>query len=201
MLSKSHRKQIRRLERKYFESGRARLRLVETQAELSAAMDTLVRLHQRRRHSVGEHGCFASPRFAAFHREAAAQLLDAGCLRLATLAVDEQTIAAEYQVLGDGVVYAYQSGIEPAALAMEPGRLITLATLRRAIAERRRAFDFLRGDEVYKAHWRAQPRSSQDIRVVADTPGARLRHRLRWATRGVKHWLKHRLAADAARAR
>ena len=36
----------------------------------------------------------------------------------------------------------------------EPGRLITLASLQLAIAEHRRAFDFLRGDEAYKAHWR-----------------------------------------------
>ena len=93
-------------------------------------------------------------------------------------------------MLGDGVVYAYQSGIEPTALALEPGRLITLASLQLAIAERRRAFDFLRGDEAYKAHWRAVPRPSEDVTILRDTRGARLRHNLTAAGHNLKSLLR-----------
>jgi CelD/BcsL family acetyltransferase involved in cellulose biosynthesis len=197
-LSKSHRKQIRRLERKYFRTRRARLQVVETAGELVRGWDMLAQLHQRRRQSLGDRGCFASTRFATFHQETARRLLESGNLRLVCLDVDGRTVAAEYQVLGDGVVYAYQSGIDPAALEHEPGRLITLATLKQAVAEGRQAFDFLRGDELYKAHWRAQPRATQDIRVMSNTAGARLRHNLWLAGGNLKSWIKKRL--DLSRA-
>jgi CelD/BcsL family acetyltransferase involved in cellulose biosynthesis len=192
-LSKSHRKQIRRLERHYFQTGRAQLHIARTPGELERGLERLAQLHQRRRESLGERGCFSSTQFAAFHRQTARRLLDSGSLRLVWLTVDGRTVAGEYQVLGDGVVYAYQSGIEPDALEHEPGRLITVATLRMAIAEGRRAFDFLRGDESYKAHWRALPRLTQDIRVVSLARGARLRHNLWLASDHVKSWIKNRL--------
>jgi CelD/BcsL family acetyltransferase involved in cellulose biosynthesis len=193
MLSKSHRKQVRRLERKFFDTGRARLHVVETEHELQYGLEALVCLHQRRWESLGRRGCFSSTRFTNFYAESAARLLRSGNLRLVWLDVDGRTVAAEYQVLGNGVVYAYQSGIEPEALEHEPGRLITLATMRLAIDEGRRAFDFLRGDESYKAHWRAYPRPAQEIRVVADTAGARLRHNLWLAGDNVKSWIKNGL--------
>jgi len=196
-LSKSHRKQIRRLERTYFETSRAVLNVAQTPAALDQGLEVLMRLHQRRRESLGERGRFASPRFAAFHEQAAHRLLSMGSLRLVWLELDGQTVAAEYQVLGDGVVYAYQSGIEPTALEHEPGRLITLGTLRMAIDEGRHAFDFLRGDEAYKAHWRAHPRPTLDIRVVSNTASARLRNQLWSAGAHVKQWLRHNLGAPA----
>ncbi|HEX3725055.1 MAG TPA: GNAT family N-acetyltransferase [Pirellulales bacterium] len=193
MLSKSHRKQIRRLERTYFASGRARLHTVEHGDELARGLELLTRLHQRRRESLGERGCFASPRFAAFHAETAERLLQSGKLRLTWLEVDGQPVAVEYQVLGGEIVYAYQSGIEPSALNHQPGKLITLATLQQALGEGRQAFDFLRGDELYKAHWRAQPRPTRDIHILRNRLSARLRHHLWLAGGNVKNWLKRSL--------
>jgi CelD/BcsL family acetyltransferase involved in cellulose biosynthesis len=70
----------------------------------------------------------------------------------------------------------------------EPGSLITMATLRRAIERGYRAFDFLRGDESYKAHWRAEPAASVELRVAAERPIARLRHRLWLAGSRLKQW-------------
>jgi CelD/BcsL family acetyltransferase involved in cellulose biosynthesis len=200
-LSKSHRKQIRRLERSYFRTNRAQLHVARTPEELERGLEVLIDLHQRRRESLGERGSFSSLQFAAFHRQTARRLLQAGSLRLVWLTVDGRTVAAEYQVLGNGVIYAYQSGIEPAALEHEPGRLITVATLQRAITEKRYAFDFLRGDELYKAHWRAQPRQTQDIRVVSLVRGARLRHRLWLASGNLKSWIKNRLQQSRVIAR
>jgi CelD/BcsL family acetyltransferase involved in cellulose biosynthesis len=116
--------------------------------------------------------------------------LASGNLRLVWLEVDGRPVAVEYQVLGDRSVYAYQSGIDPDALDHEPGRLITMATLKMAIAEGRRAFDFLRGDELYKAHWRATPRATQDIRLIPDARAARLRHQVWLAGSSLKDWLR-----------
>jgi len=96
MQSKSHPKQLRQMERRVLESPRAAWRLVEASDAFGDAWSTLVDLHQRRRQSLGEPGCFASPMWAAFHWDVAQQLLRQGTLRLSTLQFDGRPIAAEY---------------------------------------------------------------------------------------------------------
>jgi CelD/BcsL family acetyltransferase involved in cellulose biosynthesis len=199
MLSKSHRKQLRRLDRRMLASGRAVLHVVEQMGELPRGIEILIDLHQRRRRSLGGRGCFSSQRFDAFHREVMSELLRAGQLLLCWLELDGRPVAAEYQLAGDGVVYAYQAGVEPEALAEQPGRMIMLATLRRAIEGGCRGFDFLRGDEPYKAHFRAQPRPSLEVHVVPNRTSARVRHNLWLAGNNVKQWVKGGLKLVAAR--
>ncbi|HQU46620.1 MAG TPA: GNAT family N-acetyltransferase, partial [Pirellulales bacterium] len=95
-----------------------------------------------------------------------------------------------YQVLGQDVVYAYQSGIDPAALGFEPGRLAMIATLRMAIEEGYRAFDLLRGDEPYKAHWRAHPRPSLQVSLWSARAADRFRGGAWRAGLQVRQWLR-----------
>ena len=152
-------------------------------------MDVLIDLHQKRRQMLGEPGCFASPRFTAFHREVARRLLLAGQLQFQLLELDGQTVAAEYQLASQGVTYVYQAGIDPQRLADEPGHLITAATVKRAIEQGGRAIDFLRGDEPYKAHFRALARPLLALRVVPNRTLPRLRNNLWLAGRSVKRWL------------
>ncbi|MGH7134605.1 MAG: GNAT family N-acetyltransferase, partial [Pirellulales bacterium] len=189
LLSKSHRKQVRRLERRWFASGRAVLHSVVQPADLDRGLDILADLHVRRRGNFGEAGVFADERFAAFHREVAEQLLADDALRLSWIEFDGRPVAAEYQVAGKHVVYAYQSGIDPAALDLEPGRLAMMATLRRAIENRYRSFDLLRGDEPYKAHWRARPRASMEVRIFAAQGADWFKHRARVAGVQLRRWL------------
>jgi CelD/BcsL family acetyltransferase involved in cellulose biosynthesis len=198
MLSKSHRKQVRRVQRRMFESGRAVHHELRTPDDLARGLDTLIDLHQRRRASLSEPGCFSSKRFTAFHREVAGRMLDLDALRLSWVELDGQPVAAEYHLAGGGVVYAYQSGLDPAVLDEEPGRLAAVATLRSAIETGQTAVDFLRGDEPYKAHWRAQPVPTLDVRVVRDKLSARLTHGAWLAGAGFKDWLKAGLAQPPA---
>lgn len=174
-MSRSHRKQVRRVERRMLESGRAVLHTADADS-LDAAMGLLVDLHQRRRHSLAQPGCFASAEFSGFLHDAARRLLVSGRLELHWIELDGRAVAAEFHLLGGGVVYAYQAGVDPEALDEEPGRIINVATIKRAIELGRRGFDFLRGDEPYKAHWRAGPRPMLELRVVPPAASARLRH-------------------------
>jgi CelD/BcsL family acetyltransferase involved in cellulose biosynthesis len=175
MLSKSHRKQVRRLEERTLDAGRAVLHTVNNAEQLARGREILIDLHQRRRRALGEPGSFASPRFAAFHEEAIERMLAAGALRLHWLELDGSPAAAEYHLAGEGVIYGYQAGVDPARLDEEPGRLAAIATLRLAVEEGFQAFDFLRGDEPYKAHWRAVPQAMTTWRIAAARPTARLR--------------------------
>ena len=189
-LSKDHRKQVRRSVRGILASGRVAVRHVDRLEDLPRAQDVLIDLHQRRRRSLGEPGCFASTRFTAFHRGVMADLLRNGQLRLRWLELDGRPVAAEYGFSGDGVIYAYQSGVDPDALEHSPGRLSHIVMLREAIEQGYRALDFLRGDEPYKPHWRARPRPSVEIRVAPPRSVAQLRHGLWRLGTGVKEWIK-----------
>ncbi|HEY4760075.1 MAG TPA: GNAT family N-acetyltransferase [Thermoguttaceae bacterium] len=190
ILSKSYRRQVRRLERDYFEKGRAVFRIVERLDDLTAAMDLLIDMHQRRRHSLGEPGCFSSPWFTAFYRGVLPQMMRQGQLQFFLLEFDGRPVAVEYDLTGGGVLYAYQAGVEPDAMEHQPGKLLTLAIIRWAIEQGYRALDFLRGDEPYKAHFRAVPRPSLEIRIVPDRATARLRHNFWLAGCQVKQWIK-----------
>ncbi len=177
-ISKSHRKQLRQLERRVLESDRVQWHPVRNAAELDAAWSVLVDLHQRRRRSLGEPGCFASRPFFEFHREVVGRLLALGNLRMSWLALDGRPAAAEYHLAGSNATYVYQGGVDPDRLADEPGRLSTIHCLRQAIDEGHHQLDFLRGDEPYKAHWRATPRATCDYRVVPNRRLARFRGRV-----------------------
>ena len=109
-----------------------------------------------------------------------------GHLQFHWLELDGRPVALEYHLTGGGVLYAYQAGVDPEAMEFQPGKLLNLATIRRAIEQGYRAFDFLRGDEPYKAHFRAAPRPSLELRIVPNRPSARLRHNLWLAGSRVK---------------
>jgi CelD/BcsL family acetyltransferase involved in cellulose biosynthesis len=147
---------------------------------------TFIDLHQRRRQSVGDVGCFSHPKFAAFHEEVARKYLERGRLRLQHLEFDGRPIAAEYGFAGGQNLYAYQSGIEPAALDHEPGRMAAAAVIRQAIAEGVKHYDLLRGDEPYKAHWRGKPFPTQNVSFAAPHRSAQWRFSLRRHARRIR---------------
>ena len=188
-LSKSHRKQVRRAARR-IRNREVQLRRAQTVEEFEQGFTILVDLHQRRWQSLGQQGCFARPRFLAFHRDVGGEFFRSSCVDVTWMELDGRPLAAEYQLLGSDVVYAYQSGIDPTRLEHEPGRLAVTAALLRSIEQGRRCYDFLRGDEPYKAHWRAVPRPMWEVRVVPRRAGARLRHGVVSATDSVKNWIR-----------
>lgn len=189
-ISKSHRKQLRQLERRVLESDRCRWQRVESPGDFERAWPILVDLHQRRRQSLGEPGCFASPQFHAFHRELAGRMLARGQLRLSWLELDGVPVAAEYHLAGGDTTYAYQGGVDPGRLEEEPGRLSTILCLRAAIEQGQRRFDFLRGDEPYKAHWRAVPAATWNYRITPNRRLARLRGDVLNAADRVTDWVR-----------
>ena len=160
--------------RRMFDSGRATLRTARSESELNEGWQTLIDLHQRRRRSLGEPGFLPPPASSNSIAMSFAACCLAASWSLRWLELDGEAVAAEYHLAGDnGVIYAYQYRIEIEALGRSPGRLITLAILRQAIAEGYSGFDLLRGDEPYKLHWRPQPRPTVEICVL---PGKGANH-------------------------
>jgi len=190
LLSKSHRRRTRKMQRELLDTGEARLRLVRDEADLAQGFQILTRLHNERWRRSGQIGRFACEPFTAFHREVARRALAEGQLRLSWLEFQGRPVAAEYWLESDGVVYAYQSGRDPESEEIEPGSMAFIASAQAMLAEGLRTIDFLRGDEPYKAHWRAQPRSCVRLRIVANRPSSRLRARIWTMARDTRDWLR-----------
>lgn len=188
--SRSHRKHLRRAERRYVDSGRAALRQATNPAEARHALELLIDLHQRSWQARGRPGAYASPRFMAFHREVVPRMFARGMVQLNWIELDGKPIAAEYQLVGNGILYAYQGGFDPDHHDAEPGRLSLSAVLRQAIENGLLAYDLLRGDEPYKAHWRAAPRKMLRVRVVPRHSIARVRNVVWLAEQSARRWVK-----------
>lgn len=189
-MSKNRRKLVRRWQRD-LEVEHLAERFTATDAdELADGMRILVDLHQKRRQTLNQPGCFASPQFSSFLHEVAEKLLESGALRLSWLAAQGQPIAAEFKVQGGDTLYAYQSGIEPSAMHLSPGNLIATADLRAAIDEGCAHYDLLRGDEEYKALWGATPHGTLYLRIAANRLAPRLQHGLWLAGFTMKNWVK-----------
>ena len=188
--SKSHRKQLRRLQKRVLDTEVCRWHQVKLVEEFDRAWEIFIDLHQRRRQSLGERGCFGSPRWGAFHEDVARQLLQRGELRLSWLELGGRPVAVEYNLAGGRTTYAYQGGLDPDQLDEEPGRLSLIRTIQQAIAEGHRKFDLLRGDEPYKSHWRATAKETVRIRVVPNRVAAQLRHQTWSSFRGAARWVR-----------
>ncbi len=200
-LSKSHRKEMRRCARQ-LDAGEYVHHKVTSDAEFARGWRILVELHTQRRQMLGERGCFASSRFAALHEQAARHWLREGRLELSWItpaAEPQHPIAVEYHLRDAHGNLAYQSGLDPTALAHEPGRVMTVAVIRDILARGGTTLDLLRGDESYKPHYRAQPRKLVTWRVVPNRSLAMWRSRVTTAGVTLKRWLKNGLETLALR--
>ena len=116
-------------------------------------LPALFDLHARRWRARGEAGVLADARVQAFHRAALPGLLATGAARLEVLHLADRQAAAHLSLLAAGRVFHYLTGFDPAFEAERPGTILLGRLLADAIAEGRREFHFLRGNEAYKYVW------------------------------------------------
>ena len=145
---------------------------------IDSVWDPFVELHQLRRHSLGQSGCFDDPKFHMFLKMATRQLTEAGRAEVAVLESHGQPFASMLLLNDDQTVYMYQSGIHPDHLHQEPGYQMITWAIKHSIESGFRQFDFLRGDEPYKAKWNSTRKSMDRIRISAPHISARIRHQV-----------------------
>jgi CelD/BcsL family acetyltransferase involved in cellulose biosynthesis len=174
MLSRLQRKRCRKLQR-YFESGLVRVHKATNTADFHRGFEILLHLHGIRWGEPDKPlGCFSDQQFRAFHETVALELLKRNQLLLVWLEYDGRPIAVEYQFINKKAVYSYLAGMDPSVTEFSPGNLSILASIQYAIAEGCESFDLSRGDQPYKAHWRATPTPCYGIRIWPDHLSGRL---------------------------
>ena len=145
-------------------------------AENSAEfLEDLVRLHTIRWNELDQNGVLSDSRLLDFHSGVAPALLKDGLLRLYRMRLNERTIAAIYAFFHRETVFCYLQGFDPQFAHLSPGTQLMFSVIEDAVKLGLRRFDFLRGEEGYKLHWRPQGEPTFRIEV----PRLRLSHQLR----------------------
>lgn len=138
--------------------------------------EKFVTLHQRRRGSLQQAGCFADPRFETFLKTASRSMIEAGLATLMVIEVDQRPISTVLLLRSEDRMMVYQSGSEPDASAMEPGYQAIVIAMNHAIDAGCKTFDFLRGDEPYKARWNTTRHALVRRRHIPRNISAQLKH-------------------------
>jgi CelD/BcsL family acetyltransferase involved in cellulose biosynthesis len=180
----------KRLRRRLESLSGVHVQRVTSETDWKAFYPILVDLHQKRRNSLGDPGCFADLRFKSFLESASMRLLQLGQLQAFYLTKEGQPIAADIGFRSPTHWYCYQGGIEPDAIDLEPGKMANVWMMSQAQSQGIHAIDFLRGDEPYKKQLKAEPTAICDLWVAR--PG--------WKGVSLKWlWQSKELITDAAR--
>jgi CelD/BcsL family acetyltransferase involved in cellulose biosynthesis len=139
------------------------VRWVRSEDDLAKFFPVLVELHQKRRRALRDDGCFADPRFEEFLRVASGRLRERKQLQAFSIWSEGRPIAADIGFRARDRWLCYQSGLEPDALSLEPGKLANVCIIREAGNRGIHIIDFLRGDEPYKRQLRADPHPACDL--------------------------------------
>lgn len=170
-----------------------------TPAEAGPALESFFRLHRARWAAEGGSDGLADARFEEFHRDAVAELARSGLLRLYTLSCARRPVASVYGVVYRGKFLYYQSGYDPLWASRSVGLVLLARTVKDAFAEGLGEFDFLRGDEAYKAQWKRAERWIVRVQLFRGLRGLSARAAAQ-ATGSVRAAVKSALPAGALEA-
>jgi CelD/BcsL family acetyltransferase involved in cellulose biosynthesis len=131
----------------------------------SELLDHLFRLHATRWHDKNRSGMLSSESLQLFHHDVAGRFWEGVILRMYGLLVDGACIAVQYNFISKRRAYAYLSGFDTAWKRVSPGSLLLAHSIRHAIREGAREFDFLRKPEPFKYSWGAKDENTR--RLVA----------------------------------
>jgi CelD/BcsL family acetyltransferase involved in cellulose biosynthesis len=128
-----------------------------------AALTTFLQLH--RQSKVGK-ARFMDQRMEGFFRTATLALAEAGWARLWFLEHEGRPVAAFLCLEHGGSVGLYNSGFDPAHARLAPGLVLLAHVIRDAIERGIPVFDFLRGEEPYKADFGPVPTDLYCVRIA-----------------------------------
>ena len=164
--------------------------------------DQFVVLHQSRRNMLGQVGCFADQRFEQFLKNASESLIKRGLCELISISHQGAPIAAALLFHDQQNVFMYQSGFDPEYRSLEPGYMLIVAAMQWAIDRQFKTFDFLRGDEPYKARWNTKRIPHVKLRFTSEANWvSRLRglaYRENLELRKKASWLKTKMLMAGA---
>ncbi len=154
VLKGTERHEIRRKLRRLEEAARIEFRRVDDPREVAHAMDTFLGLFGANR---SDKAAFMTSQRARFFRSVAEEMAEAGFLRLSFLELDARPAAAVMCFHDRSTVYLYNNGYDNRFRSLSVGLLSKVLSIREAIREGKKKFDFLKGPEAYKRRLGGKP--------------------------------------------
>jgi CelD/BcsL family acetyltransferase involved in cellulose biosynthesis len=186
----SYKRKTRNGFRKLVDSGRATWHLISEPPEIATTLNEFKDMHTRRRAALDGDHCFQTEGFESFLSSVTSRILDSNRLYLTKLKIDGRAAAIcigfcsrpiDETTQPGNVHHVYQGTMEPNLAELAPGWLLNALNIRQCIDRGFSRFDFLRGDEAYKAQLTASPVPMVQYRVTAPRALSRLRSRV-WST-------------------
>jgi CelD/BcsL family acetyltransferase involved in cellulose biosynthesis len=152
-LSKKARYNLNRETKILFATNQVTFAKVQSEAELTRALEELFELHNKRITMKGSITTFGRHPFRDFHIGIARSFFENGWLRLYVLRSAETPIAAVYGFAFGGRFFYFQTGFDPEWSKYSPGKLLIYRVLEDLSREGISEFDFLGGTIFYKTFW------------------------------------------------
>ncbi len=149
---KSHRNRLlRRMQTVTEESGLS-FEHVTDPAQIPAAMDQFIAMHQARWNVLGHQGVFGDPAIDRFHREVAPHLHRRGWLILVFFTRNGERLVGDYGLVfrDECATYLGGSAGDPEFMRLSPGNVLLMTIMKKCHSMNIRVYDFLRGTERYK---------------------------------------------------
>jgi len=197
MLASEDRKNLARYTRRL--KGRYSVRICRCtqEDELPAYLDALFRLHQARWQASGEPGSFSSQARREFYQLLSLRLLKRDCLELWALELNGELAAVQFAFRHRDKVFQLQEGYDTQRTPDRLGFVLRGAVLERLISENVRVYDFLGGEDSYKARWGSQAGHYRNLHFApAFGVGACWLQFVNKTSRG-KNWLRENLPQSA----
>jgi CelD/BcsL family acetyltransferase involved in cellulose biosynthesis len=164
LLSKRQRANLRNAHSRLQRAGGGTIE-VATAENLPDFLNDLYVLHTGRWSARGEAGVLADQKVREFHRICTPELLENGLLRLSRLRLAHRTLAVIYSLFSSDTAFCYLQGFDPEFGSLSPGTQLMYSAICDAIDHGLNRFDFLRGEEAYKQHWRPERRPTYRIQI------------------------------------
>jgi hypothetical protein len=172
---KNERRRIRQLEEEYGDNW-AFERLSDPN-NLHSSLNKLVELHQKTWTERGMPGAFGNQHFTDFYYDIAHVFLKNNWLRLYRLRLRDEIVGVLCTYEFNGRVYDFVSGVNHEFDDIGVGHLLTHFSLKHAVQDGIREYDFLWGTEPYKYDWNAEDRHHHSFDFFG-TPQSRFKQQI-----------------------
>ncbi len=161
-LDAKQRRELLRKQRNLEMEAQADLRVLQGRGVSDRDMDPFFSFMSESR---SDKAGFLTETMKGFFKDMMRAMSSYGFLRLGFLGLGVKEVASVLCFDYNNVMYLYNSGYDPAFAGQSVGLLSKLACIRRAIEQKSRVFDFLKGAEVYKARLGGQRVSLSSCRI------------------------------------
>jgi CelD/BcsL family acetyltransferase involved in cellulose biosynthesis len=131
--------------------------------------DMLFEIHALRAKKKRIESTFKDAAIIEFHKSLSKRINHSGWLSLRFLSNEKDIIAASYNFNYEGRVFSYQKGMDPKWERYGPGKAIVYEAIKEAFLNGYKEYNFLHGNEEYKADWTQTKRLLLDIIIYNRT--------------------------------